>query len=98
MENVLDEIANGDESAVDFLRPFYFGGDTGDEGSVARQGGLKRMVTERLGEIAARGINSIPLFKDEAGRDVGVRVGRYGPYLQRTVPDAPEGEDGDRAP
>jgi DNA topoisomerase-1 len=28
---------------------------------------------------------------------VVVRVGKYGPYLQRTVPDAPEGEDGDRA-
>ncbi|GGM39248.1 type I DNA topoisomerase [Dactylosporangium sucinum] len=98
MENVLDEIAAGDESAVDFLRPFYFGGDTGDEGSVARQGGLKRMVTERLGEIDARGINSIPLFRDEANRDVVVRVGRYGPYLQRTIPDAPEGEEGDRAP
>ncbi|GAA0737939.1 type I DNA topoisomerase [Dactylosporangium roseum] len=98
MENVLDEIAAGDESTVDFLRPFYFGGDTGDEGSVARQGGLKRMVTERLGEIDARGINSIPLFRDEANRDVVVRVGRYGPYLQRTVAGAPEGEEGDRAP
>ena len=98
MENVLDEIANGDESAVDFLRPFYFGGDTGEVGSVPREGGLKRMVTERLGEIDARGINSIPLFRDEAGRDVLVRVGRYGPYLQRSVPDAPEGEEGDRAP
>jgi DNA topoisomerase-1 len=97
MENVLDEIANGDESAVDFLRPFYFGGETGDADSVERQGGLKRLVTERLGEIDARGINSIPLFRDDAGRDVVVRVGKYGPYLQRTVPDAPEGEDGDRA-
>ncbi|WP_433612389.1 type I DNA topoisomerase [Dactylosporangium sp. CA-139114] len=98
MENVLDEIANGDESAVNFLHPFYFGGDTGDEGSVPRQGGLQRMVTERLGEIDARGINSIPLFRDEAGRDVVVRVGRYGPYLQRTLPNPPEGEEGDRAP
>ena len=55
------------------------------------------MVTERLGEIDARGINSIPLFRDDAGRDVVVRVGRYGPYLQRLLADAPEGEDGDRA-
>ena len=97
MENVLDEIANGDESAVDFLRPFYFGGEIGDADSVERQGGLKRLVTERLGEIDARGINSIPLFRDDAGRDVVVRVGKYGPYLQRTLPEAPEGEDGDRA-
>ena len=46
------------------------------------------MVTENLGEIDARGINSIPLFTDDAGREVVVRVGRYGPYLQRTVPGA----------
>ena len=46
------------------------------------------MVTENLGEIDARGINSIPLFPDDAGREVVVRVGRYGPYLQRTVPGA----------
>ena len=44
------------------------------------------MVTENLGEIDARGINSIPLFRDDAGRDVVVRVGRYGPYLQRSCP------------
>jgi DNA topoisomerase-1 len=97
MENELDEIANGDVGTVDFLRPFYFGGDIGDDGSVARQGGLKRMVTERLSEIDARGVNSIPLFRDDAGRDIVVRVGRWGPYLQRTVPGGPEAEEGERA-
>jgi DNA topoisomerase-1 len=56
--------------------------------TISGGGGLKRMVTENLGEIDARGINSIPLFRDDAGRDVVVRVGRYGPYLQRTVPGA----------
>jgi DNA topoisomerase-1 len=56
--------------------------------AIAAGGGLKRMVTENLGEIDARGINSIPLFTDDAGRDVVVRVGRYGPYLQRNVPGA----------
>jgi DNA topoisomerase-1 len=55
------------------------------------------MVTENLGEIDARSVNSIPLFRDDDGRDVVVRVGRYGPYLQRTLPDAsPEtSESGD---
>jgi DNA topoisomerase-1 len=57
------------------------------------------MVTENLGEIDARGINSIPLFTDESGREVVVRVGRYGPYLQRSVPTPnggpPEGEAGE---
>jgi DNA topoisomerase-1 len=97
MENVLDEIASGDGDALTFLHPFYFGGDTGAADDVPRQGGLKRMVTERLGEIDARGINSIYLFRDDNGRDIVVRVGRYGPYLQRSAPSGIEGEEGDRA-
>ncbi|HEX5598085.1 MAG TPA: type I DNA topoisomerase [Micromonosporaceae bacterium] len=87
MENELDEIAGGEHAAVDFLTSFYFGGDGGDA-SIARSGGLKKLVTEELGEIDARAINSIPLFRDEQGRDVVVRVGRYGPYLQRALPGA----------
>jgi DNA topoisomerase I len=96
MENELDDIAGGDAAALDFLRAFYFGTDVATMQKVFGGGGLKRMVTENLGEIDARGINSIHLFNDDAGRDVVVRVGRYGPYLQRTVPDAPPAstEDG----
>ncbi|NJC73979.1 type I DNA topoisomerase [Planosporangium thailandense] len=86
MEDELDEIAGGDAAAIDFLRTFYFGGEIGAEDSVSRAGGLKRMVTEQLGEIDARGVNSIPLFDG-----VVARVGRYGPYLQRGSE-----EDGDR--
>jgi DNA topoisomerase I len=93
MEDELDDIADGEASAVDFLTAFYFGGGIGEEGSVARSGGLKKMVTENLGEIDARGVNSIALFRDDAGRDVVVRVGRYGPYLQRTEPGQEPGED-----
>jgi DNA topoisomerase-1 len=89
MENELDDIAGGDGAALDFLRAFYFGTDVATMQKVFGGGGLKRMVTENLGEIDARGINSIPLFTDDAGRDVMVRVGRYGPYLQRTVPGEP---------
>jgi DNA topoisomerase-1 len=92
LENELDDIAEGEAAAVDFLTAFYFGG-TGDEGSVARSGGLKKMVTENLGEIDARGVNSIALFRDDAGRDVVVRVGRYGPYLQRTLPGQEPGDE-----
>ncbi len=97
MEDELDGIAAGGAAAVDFLRAFYFGDEVSPPGSVAGSGGLKRLVTEQLGDIDARGINSIPLFRDDAGRDVVVRVGRYGPYLQRSLPgavqEAPEGED-----
>jgi DNA topoisomerase-1 len=94
MEDELDEIAGGDAAALDFLRAFYFGSDTAKMHTIASGGGLKRMVTENLGEIDARGVNSIRLFTDDAGRDVVVRVGRYGPYLQRTVP----GQDSAPAP
>ncbi|WP_378736362.1 type I DNA topoisomerase [Nocardia brasiliensis] len=93
MEDDLDAIAGGREQRGSWLSSFYFGGDKGAEGSVARSGGLKKMVGERLDDIDAREINSIKLFADEEGRDVVVRVGRYGPYLERMVsnPDDPEG-------
>jgi DNA topoisomerase I len=93
MEDELDDIAGGEASAVDFLTAFYFGGGIGEEGSIARAGGLKKMVTENLGVIDARGVNSIPLFDDESGRKVVVRVGRYGPYLQRTLPGEEPSDD-----
>lgn len=94
MEDDLDAIAGGREQRGSWLSNFYFGGDTGVEGSVARSGGLKKMVGERLDDIDAREVNSIKLFADEAGRDVVVRVGRYGPYLERMIPnpDDPEGD------
>ncbi|MFC8531984.1 type I DNA topoisomerase [Nocardia sp. NPDC057227] len=94
MEDDLDAIAGGRERRGDWLSGFYFGGETGAEGSVARSGGLKRMVGERLDEIDAREVNSIVLFRDDEDRDVVVRVGRFGPYLERLVtdPDDPEGD------
>ncbi|WP_328533063.1 type I DNA topoisomerase [Micromonospora zamorensis] len=109
MENELDEIAGGDHAAVDFLTAFYFGSSNGaGDQDIARSGGLKKLVTENLSDIDARSVNSIPLFTDDDGREVMVRVGRYGPYLQRELPGgeqpapAAEGEEGgsqgDRAP
>ncbi|WP_198587221.1 type I DNA topoisomerase [Glycomyces xiaoerkulensis] len=96
MENELDEIAAGDEQRLDFLRAFYFGG-ADQEGTVAASGGLRLLVEQELGRIDARGVNSIPLYTDEAGRKVVVRVGRYGPYLERTSPEQAEaGETGER--
>lgn len=94
MEDDLDAIAGGREQRGNWLSSFYFGGDHGVEGSVARSGGLKRMVGEQLDDIDAREVNSIKLFVDDEGRDVVVRVGRFGPYLERMVanPDDPEGD------
>ena len=45
---------------------------------MARTGGLKKLVGVNLEDIDAREVNSIPMFDD-----VVVRVGRYGPYLER---------------
>ncbi len=94
MEDDLDAIASGRERRGNWLSSFYFGGDSGVEGSVARSGGLKKMVGEQLDDIDAREVNSIKLFTDAEGRDVVVRVGRYGPYLERLVTD-PDDPDGD---
>ncbi len=88
MEDDLDEIAGGRGHAVEWLTRFYFGSDEGKEGGLAKQGGLKKMVGENLGDIDARDINSIVIGRDGEGREVVVRVGRYGPYVQ-------VGEDGD---
>ncbi len=51
-------------------------------GSPARPG-LKEAVASHLGEIDAREVNSIAIGADAEGREIVVRVGRYGPYLQR---------------
>jgi DNA topoisomerase-1 len=78
MEDELDSIAQGAQQRTDWLSGFYFGADQASEGSVARAGGLKKLVGVNLEEIDAREINSVPVFDD-----VVVRVGRYGPYLER---------------
>jgi DNA topoisomerase-1 len=70
MEAGLDEIARGEAARVPWLSRFYFGAD-GEEG-------LKALVSD-LSDIDARDVSSFPL----AGTDIVVRVGRYGPYLER---------------
>ena len=79
MEDALDDIANGDAERVPWLTRFYFGAE-GEEG-------LKELVSD-LSDIDAREVSSFPL----SGTDIVVRVGRYGPYLERdgqrvNVPD-----------
>ncbi len=77
MEDVLDEIARGEAERVPWLRRFYFG--AGEDGnSVDAERGLKSLVGD-IGDIDARDVSSFPL----AGTDIVVRVGRYGPYLER---------------
>jgi DNA topoisomerase-1 len=82
MEEDLDGIANGEREAVPWLTRFYFGVPASDASASSRPG-LKRLVSEHLGEIDAREINSIAIGGPDSG--IVVRVGRYGPYVQRTT-------------
>jgi DNA topoisomerase-1 len=82
MEEDLDEIAGGNGDSVAWLTRFYFGSSEGKEGGLAQQGGLKKLVTEGLGDIDARAINSLPIGVTADGIPVVVRVGRYGPYVE----------------
>ena len=94
MEDELDAIASGSERRTDWLNNFYFGGEHGVPDSVARSGGLKKLVGVNLEGIDAREVNSIRVFDDEQGRPVYVRVGKNGPYLERSV----IGDDGEPTP
>jgi DNA topoisomerase-1 len=94
MEDELDEIASGQERRTNWLTNFYFGGEHGVADSIARAGGLKKLVGVNLEGIDAREVNSIKLFDDEEGRSVVVRVGKNGPYLERMI----IGEDGEPKP
>jgi DNA topoisomerase-1 len=94
MEDELDAIASGQEHRTNWLNNFYFGGDHGVPDSVARSGGLKKLVGVNLEGIDAREVNSIKLFDDAQGRSVYVRVGKNGPYLERMV----AGDDGEATP
>lgn len=88
MEDQLDDIATGEEDRTDWLTGFYFGNAEASDATaeaIARQGGLKSLVSHNLELIDARSVNSLHLYDDEEGRGVFVRVGRYGPYIERKV-------------
>ncbi len=80
MEEILDLVATGEAPRQRVLEGFYFGD--------ASRGfpGLHPLVSN-MGEIDAREVNSMAL-----GEGIVLRVGRYGPYVQRG-----EGDDLERA-
>lgn len=90
MEDDLDRIARGEAQAVPWLKRFYFGEGSNGDGSAAEAGngdgdhlgGLKELVTD-LGAIDAREVSSFPV-----GSDIVLRVGRYGPYIERGEKDS----------
>jgi DNA topoisomerase I len=74
MEDALDCISRGETERVPWLRRFYFGAD----GDAENEQGLKSLVSD-ISDIDARDVSSFPL----PDSDIVVRVGRYGPYLER---------------
>jgi DNA topoisomerase I len=84
MEGVLDDIAHGEAARVPWLRRFYFGDQTSNGGALGdghdddAGTGLKALVND-IDDIDPRQVSSFPLD----GTDITVRVGRYGPYLER---------------
>ncbi|MBK3646273.1 type I DNA topoisomerase [Streptomyces sp. MBT33] len=89
MEDDLDRIARGEAQAVPWLKRFYFGEANGIGGAAEagngdgdHLGGLKELVTD-LGAIDAREVSSFPV-----GNGIVLRVGRYGPYIERGEKDS----------
>lgn len=91
MEDDLDKIARGAEETEPWLTRFYFGGGEGTEP------GLKEKVSTRLADIDARAVNTIPLGMTDDGQPIVVRVGRYGPYVQRGESDENGAANGNTA-
>jgi DNA topoisomerase-1 len=72
MEEDLDEISKGERPWLDFVRDFYRGDGT--------HRGLETAVTRGEQEID---YPLVDVGTDSAGRPIRVRIGRYGPFLQR---------------
>ncbi|GGS85174.1 type I DNA topoisomerase [Streptomyces chromofuscus] len=96
MEDDLDRIARGEAKAVPWLKRFYFGEGTvagvaadAGNGDGDHLGGLKELVTD-LGAIDAREVSSFPV-----GNDIVLRVGRYGPYIERGEKDTEQHQRAD---
>ncbi len=72
LEEELDQISNGKVSELDYLKQFYYG---------AGYPGLLELVESSGEKIDPRVVCGVPLGKDEKGRQVEVRVGRFGLFL-----------------
>jgi DNA topoisomerase-1 len=84
MEDALDDIANGDQDSLAFLKEFYRGGEKFGHG-------LEPQIAHELPKIE---FPAIPLGQDPKTKaPIVVRIGRSAPYLQRG-----EGGEGNTAP
>lgn len=78
MEEDLDKIAGGEKQSIPYLEQFYFGNKT--------QTGLTKLITQ---DIDAREVCTMPV--DVTGKDseLKIRIGRFGPYLEKGDKKAP---------
>ncbi len=78
MEDELDAISRGEMEHVAYLSAFYFGNE---------HTGLKELLENKVNEINARDVSRVFIGKPEkegqAGDEIYVRVGRFGPFLEQ---------------
>ncbi|MEM7233617.1 MAG: type I DNA topoisomerase, partial [Planctomycetota bacterium] len=86
MEDDLDAISLGHKESIPYLRDFYFGTASAADG---RDVGLQDLLKS---EIDPRESCTLPLGIGPDSKQINIRVGRFGPYLERDSgdPDKPE--------
>jgi DNA topoisomerase-1 len=80
MEDDLDAISRGEAESLPYLKNFYFGNG---------HKGLRTLLEEHAEGIDPREVCTISLGAAAGGDDVLIRIGRYGPFLQRGEETAP---------
>jgi DNA topoisomerase I len=94
MEDYLDQISRNERENLAYLQEFYFGDNTVDSDAAPGGIGLKPLLDQKVTEIDPRIACSYPLEIpiDTDTPAVCVRIGRYGPYVERgdrraSIPD-----------
>lgn len=82
MESTLDAISRGEDEMLPYLERFY------DKG-IGDAPGLRPMLDRKVEDIDPRTVCSIPIGKASDGEDLVLRVGRYGPFIQKGEQTAP---------
>ena len=93
LEDQLDAIARGELGRLDYLKRFYFGDgqaaqlayqDTRPPKRIAdqvEQSGLRDLIKSGEADIRPQDVCSLPIGTTPDGKEVEVRIGRYGPFL-----------------
>jgi DNA topoisomerase-1 len=108
MEDYLDQISRNERENLSYLQEFYFGDDVNEADAAPGGIGLKPLLEQKVAEIDPRSACSYPLMPKESAEgqshavlvdaqegslnQVFVRIGRYGPYVERgekraSIPD-----------